>query len=392
MKTSCRDNHLHEDDRHHSGADGFVKASGNGHGVAQGTCRPFRLSSTYVIMPRFLFRLDVSPTVGTGHLRRCLTLAGELTECASEVFFLCRSEAFDVSEYITPIVKDWVACDWSLTPEEDARELIRYCRTNRIDSVIIDHYRADQTYQKILYESGIRWLQFDGAARYPIWADWVLNMSPAASEELYKKLKPRKDTRFLLGPRYALLRKEFQQQRFRMKKSGPVKRILLTFGGGDDRGAMLFCLEAIQFLGEDVERVVLLSSMNPRKEDIFTWCREGRDNVRIVMDAEETVPYMTSADLAITAGGMTVFEMAALGIPVLILQIAGNQVPITRAWQQCGYGVDLGHLDQLHQENVQQEMISLMLDAERRQAMSTAGQTIVDGEGARRVARALLSL
>ena len=345
-----------------------------------------------MIMPRFLFRLDVSPSMGMGHLRRCLTLAGELAEHGSEVFFLCRSEAFDISEHMTQIVTDWATCDWSLTPEEDAREVIRYSRMKHIDSVIVDHYRTDQTYQNILYESGIRWLQFDGAARYPIWADWVLNMSPAASEKLYEKLKPRKDTRLLLGPHYALLRKEFQQQRPRVKKSGQVKRILLTFGGGDDHGATLFCLKAIQFLGEDVERVVLLSSMNSRKEEIFTWCREGRNNIRIVMDAEETAPYMASADLAITAGGMTVFEMAVLGIPVLIMQIADNQVPITRVWQQCGYGIDLGHLDQLRQETLLQETISLMQDAGRRQSMSTAGQAMVDGEGTWRVARVLLSL
>jgi len=343
-------------------------------------------------MPRFLFRLDVSPTVGMGHLRRCLTLAGELTKCASEVFFLCRSEAFDVSEYMTSDVKEWAAFDWSLTPEEDAREVIRHCRTSGIDSVIVDHYRADQTYQKILHESGLRWLQFDGDARYPIWANWLLNMSPAASEELYAKLKPRKETRLLLGPRYALLRKEFRQWSLRGNKGGPVRKILLTFGGGDDRGATVFCLEAMKSLAEETECIVLLSSANPRKDDILKWNRENRTNTMIVLDAEETAPYMASADLAITAGGMTVFEMAVLGIPVLIMQIADNQVPITRAWQQCGYGIDLGHLDKLHQETLLQEMTSLMQDAGRRQAMSIVGQAMVDGEGTRRVARALLSL
>jgi UDP-2,4-diacetamido-2,4,6-trideoxy-beta-L-altropyranose hydrolase len=164
----------------------------------------------------------------------------------------------------------------------------------------------------------------------------------------------------------------------------------LTFGGGDDRGATLFCLEATQSLGEHVERVVLLSSSNPKKEDIVRWCKESRANIKIVMDAEETAPYMASADLAITAGGMTVFEMAVLGIPVLIMQIADNQVRITRAWQQCGYGVDMGHLDRLHPEDLQHEIMSLMQDTARREAMSATGKAMVDGLGAQRVAQALL--
>jgi len=328
--------------------------------------------------------------VGIGHLRRCLTLASELAEHGSEIFLLCRVEAFDISKHMTRIVTDWAACDWSLNPEEDAQEVIRYSRMKHIDSVIIDHYRTDQTYQKILYESGIRWLQFDGAARYPIWADWVLNMSPVASEELYEKLKPRKDTCLLLGSRYALLRREFQQQRSRAKKSGPVKRILLTFGGGDDQGATIFCLEAIRSLAREVEQIVLLSSANPRKEEIWRWSRDVQ-NVRVVLDAAETVPFMASADLAIIAGGMTAFETAALGVPALILQIANNQVPIARAWQQCGYGVDLGPLSSMYGRDIEREASALMNSPKRREAMSTVGRSLVDGLGTGRVARVLLS-
>ena len=327
-----------------------------------------------------------------GHLRRCLTLAQELKEQGGEIFFACRLESFNIEKHMVHIAAGWEEYDWSLTPEEDARKVIQSYRKYHADSLIIDHYRVDETYQRTLYESGVKWLQFDGAARYPIWADWLLNMSPAASEELYEKLKPRKETRLLLGPRYALLRKEFRQWSLRGNKGGPVRRIFLTFGGGDDRGATVFCLEVMQSLSEDMERIVLLSSANPRKDDILKWNRENRTNTRIILDAEETAPYMASADLAITAGGMTVFEMAVLGIPVLIMQIADNQVPITKAWQQCGYGIDLGHLDQLHQGTLLQGMISLMQDAGRRQAMSTTGQAMVDGEGTRRVARALLGL
>ena len=95
--------------------------------------------------------------------------------------------------------------------------------------------------------------------------------------------------------------------------------------------------------------------------------------------------------MTITAGGMTTFEMAALGIPVMILQIADNQVPITRAWQQCGYGVDMGYLDQLRPDYLQREMMSLMQDSTRRKAMAAAGRILVDGLGAGRVARTLLS-
>lgn len=341
-------------------------------------------------MPKFLFRIDVSPSAGTGHLRRCLTLAQELKEQGAGVFFACRLESFDIAKHIASVAVDWDVYDWSLSPEEDANKVIQSCRKYLIDAVIVDHYRADENYQKVLLKSGIPWLQFDGTASYPFWADWVLNISPVASEDLYEKLVMRKETNLLLGPQYALLRREFSQWRFLSKAGRPVERILLTFGGGDDRGATLFCLDAIKPLVEHAELIVLLSSSNPNREDIVKWCRETRANTKIVMDVDETASYMASSDLAITAGGMTVFEMAALGVPLLILQIADNQIPIAKAWQQCGYGINMGHLDQLSPKYLQREFMSLMQDRSRCEAMSAAGRSLVDGLGAARVAQVLL--
>lgn len=341
--------------------------------------------------PRFLFRIDASPAAGMGHLRRCLTLALELRAQGAEVFFACRVESFDLKEILLPVASEWEAYDWSLTPDEDARKVIQSAGRWHADAVIIDHYRADEDYQKALYESGVKWLQFDGAGRCRFWANWVLNVSPAASERHYELLKQREETRLLMGPCYAPLRAEFQKYRDLPARQGPVRTILLTFGGGDDRGATTFCLEALRGLDGEIERVVLLSSANPNRDDILKWVQGNGTRVRIVSDAENMAYVMASADLAVTAGGMTVFELAALGVPVLMLQIADNQVAVARAWQQCGYGVDLGPLERLDPGELQREIMSLMQDTARRESMSARGKALVDGWGAKRVAQALLS-
>jgi len=334
--------------------------------------------------------MDVSPSAGMGHLRRCLTLARELADQNSEVYFLCRAEGLDVSEQMPSMIKEWTLMPWSVPPEEDAREIVRVCRTKRIDTAIIDHYRADEEYQKVLYHSGIRWLQFDGAARYPLWADWVLNMSPGASKNVYNNLI-KKNTCLLLGPSYAILRREFSEVLLHKDRAGDVRQILLTFGGGDDRGVVIFCLDAIQALDETIERVVLMNSTNPNKNEILRWCQDSTSNTRIVIDAERTAVHMAAADLAITAGGTTVFEMAALGVPLLILQIADNQVPISRAWEEHGYGINLGPLGLLNRSDLLRETVSLMEGTRRRIAMSDKGRTLVDGHGARRVVETLLA-
>ena len=185
-------------------------------------------------MIRILFRCDVSPTIGLGHFRRCLTLAEELKGRGASVLFACRSKGLDVREGLGNIADDWVDLEWSLAPESEVLEVIQLYRQRDIDIAVIDHYGADVPYQKALYRSGIRWLQFDGSARRPLWADWVLNANPAAEEGTYLPLKQRDETRLLLGPAYALLRPEFLKRRQQVSFREKVRKILLTFGGGDD--------------------------------------------------------------------------------------------------------------------------------------------------------------
>ena len=343
-------------------------------------------------MPCFLFRCDMSPTIGIGHLRRCLTLAGGLKEYGAFVFFACRAVDYDWTKDVRGIADDWTALDWSLTPESDAQEVIRLYQQREIDVAVIDHYRADVGYQQRLHRSGVRWLQFDWTARQPLWANWVLNASPVAEESIYLSLKRRDETRFLLGPAYALLRREFGQWRPRVRFHEQVRKILLTFGGGDDKGATVFCLGVIKPLDLAIERIVLVSSANPRLSDIVDWVdRNNRSNVTLLVDEQEIARHMAGADLAIIAGGTTTFETAAMGLPSLIIQLADNQAPNASAWERAGAAIDVGPFRSLTSSALERQVVQLINDAGLRKSMAYAAKALVDCLGTQRVARILLS-
>ena len=343
-------------------------------------------------MPCFLFRCDVSPIIGTGHLRRCLTLARELKEYGASVFIACRSVDFDWAKDVRCVADGLTALEWSLTPESDVQDVIRLYQQREMDVAVIDHYRADVEYQQLLYRSGVRWLQFDWSARQPLWADWVLNASPAAEESAYLSLKQRDQTRLLLGPAYAPIRREFRQWRPHVRLRDQVCKILLAFGGGDDRGATVFCLEAIKPLDPAIERVVLVSSVNPRLSDVVDWVgRNNSSNVTLLVDEQEIARYMASADLAIIAGGVTTFETAAMGLPSLIVQLADNQSPNANAWERAGVAIAVGSFGSLRSSVLKYHVSELIKDSEQRNSMANAGRALVDCLGAHRVARALLS-
>ena len=203
--------------------------------------------------------------------------------------------------------------------------------------LVLDDYRVGVIYQKVMLEAGLKWLQFDGFANQKMLANWVLSVSPAASYDRYEPLRERSETLFLLGPKYALLRSEFIEWRPRHRFSENVQKILLTFGGGDDRGATLFCLTALTHFWESIEAVILLRSSNPHLMAIHDWVSQNkRLKINIRVDEPEIARRMNEADLALIAGGMTTFEVASMGLPALILQIADNQALNARAWDALG--------------------------------------------------------
>jgi len=341
-------------------------------------------------MKRFLFRCDLSSHGGSGHFRRCLVLANELKDLGATIFFACRMKDFDISNELKNLCDDWTTIEWFSSITSDASAVLDLCRLFQIDIVIIDHYRMNSEYQKKLYMAGIRWLQFDGTAQQPIWADYILNPRLDAKMSDYLPLRRRDETQLLLGPAHAFLRREFSQLYNQVCFNTHVNKILMTFGGGDDRGATIFCLEATKKLFPDIKRVVLITTANPRKDDITHWVEANPVNTELIVDEQKIARRMAEADIGIISGGMTTFETTAMGLPCLIVQIAENQSLNAKAWHEAGVSINLGSLEQLNKEVLCQQVKSLIERPEQRKNMHTAGRSLIDCLGAKRVARKLL--
>ena len=205
-------------------------------------------------------------------------------------------------------------------------------------------------------------------------------------------LRERSETLFLLGPKYALLRPEFIEWKPRHRFSENVQKIVLTFGGGDDRGAALFCLTALTHVWESIEAVVLLRSSSPHVMAIQDWVSHNqRLKINLRVDEPEIARRMHEADLALIAGGMTTFEVASMGLPALILQIADNQALNSRAWDELGAAKFMGSLEKLNADDLRQSVQLLIEDSAQRLSMSEAGKSLVDGLGSKRVAHILMN-
>ena len=339
-----------------------------------------------------LFRCNASPTIGYGHLTRCRALAQALRR-QGETCVMIGPVAADARPEDQDIFSDWVPVpDWP-SAAEDATRLVDLARRFDAGWAVLDDYRVDETYQLTLRAAGLGWLQFDGTARKPLWADLIVNANLAAHPDEYANVLHNPETRLLLGPRCAVLRQEFANVEPRDSKR-PVKRILVTFGGGNDRGAIKFVLSTLlPRTPSTVDFLVISGPRNPYNSSLVQWVETyGQGRVRLHIDPPQSSTLFASCDIAIMAGGTSTFEAACCGLPMILISIADNQTRNSETWQQFGAAIYLGVFPGIATNLLTNNVLDLLRDADRRRSMADAGKTKIDGRGTQRIVEALLTL
>jgi spore coat polysaccharide biosynthesis predicted glycosyltransferase SpsG len=95
---------------------------------------------------------------------------------------------------------------------------------------------------------------------------------------------------------------------------------------------------------------------------------------------------LVEADLVLCSGGMTVFEIAALGRPGLVLCQNAKEEARMRRFARDGSILHLGLGTEVGENVIRDGVSRLLFDREARLRMSEAGTKLVDAHGASRVA------
>ena len=91
------------------------------------------------------------------------------------------------------------------------------------------------------------------------------------------------------------------------------------------------------------------------------------------------------ADLVLCSGGMTVFEIAALGRPGLVLCQNSRERERMEGFAKYGTILHLGLGTDVSPQTIRAKAEALLKDRAKRQQMSDAGAKLVDAQGASRV-------
>ena len=363
---------------------------------------------------RVAFRVDASQAMGTGHVRRCQSLAQALHKFAAHTHFICRRHDdvslllmtkhegthwlgdsaelnLDVDTTIVTPHASWGLVSWQVDADQTIDALIKI----KADWLVVDHYAWDaRWHQRVANAAKIRILVIDDLADRSLAADMLLDQNLdqnhatkyAGCIDLTSNANR---LRLMAGPRYALLSERYAQAP-RYEFSNFVNRIGIFMGGTDpddlSSQVLMACREFANFKGD----VTLVSSQgNPHFERHIALAAKW-PRTRVVCDLPDLSRFFASYDLQIGTGGGAAWERCCIGAPTLAVVAALNQQAVLPQLAALG-AVQLIELTQTESslKSFGQAITDLVARPEARLPLSQKSSRLVDGHGSLRVAAVL---
>ena len=356
-------------------------------------------------------RVDASAAIGTGHLKRCLSLADALKAAGAQVQFVVRAidtvapqvlhstdwpvrwlpvptrpNDRDTSSDLPPCA-GWAGVNW----EQDARETVAALDGRPTGWLILDHYAFDARWHRSVRNAlGCKLLVIDDTADRTIDADALLDHNWHANHRQKYQGRLQREPRWLVGPRYALLSSAYRDAP-RYVFHAEVRSIGIFMGGTDLGGISAKVLSACRQGGFTGEIEVASTSANPHLNELRAACADS-PGTQLTLDQLDLSGFFARHDLQIGAGGGATWERCCIGAPTLTVMVAENQLSSVPLLDEIGvlYMVgDSGKWGIPGDRLIVDKLNMVISSSQLRKNLSDKSKKLVDGRGVNRVVKHL---
>ncbi len=395
-----------------------------------------------------LIRADANEKVGTGHMMRCLAIARAVRQRGQQVCFITADDRG------TPLLKD-KGQDYRVlhsdfrNMEAELPELVRIVAEYKPDFLLADSYHITSRYLREIRQTvpvGI----LDDMVRTDLSADLLINYNIFADASLYGTAagrtgeasvgsqprmgeageasagsqpgvgrtgeasvgsQPRMGEAgeasagcqlgvgeageagvgYLLGTDYVPLRSEFEGIEYFVREK--AETVLVTTGGSDPYNlAGQLLKKALSDPRTAALRYLVVSGAYNVHQPELRAIESAHANVRICCNVSNMSGLMQESDIAVSAGGSTMYELSAVGVPVICFSFVDNQERIVKGFADkklACFGGDYLRQGEAMLDQVVSHMGSLAEDFALRRSLSERLRKVVDGRGAMRIAERL---
>lgn len=330
--------------------------------------------------PKILVVTEANERVASGHLFECIECCREFCKQNVKVCLMVNSDM--PSGLKERISMPYDTYDSNIQEESDV--LIDFVKRNHISIVIfnlrkIENYFLEKIRETLADSAAI--VCIDEFGHRSLDADIIIN--PMIDEYYWKY-----DTNGELygGAEYLVLPqklKEYHKKEKIIKKE--IETITVSMGGVDAKGTTLKLAVWLKELFPNIRLNLVLGGGFMYRNELEASVK-GKENIEIYQNITFLYDLFMESDIAVCAGGNTLHELAALGVPALVIPGMPHEMKNGKAFERLGFSICGEAAEHVTKDAIAADM-KMLADYHLREEMKENGKKIADGCGVERVFR-----
>ncbi len=326
---------------------------------------------------RILIWTDGGKNIGMGHVMRSLSIAQSLQEFGLDVTFKVNQEE--------AVVETIIMAGFSVVTGEDEFQKLQMLR--HFDGVIFDTKNEISEEVRYFKANGLKVIFIDKVTAAPGEPDCVI--IPSLINSTIKNLST-KQKNILAGLEYFPLNHHFiRARRIEKPPRETGLRVLVSMGGSDPNDLTMQTVRALK----GMEGITLTVVAGPSMRDASAVGQLiGKERLIHKADVKKMALLMNQTDIAFTAFGITLYELAFMGVPSLIIANYRNDKENMDAFGNRGAGIPLGYYEDVKDNEISDSVALFLQNNDLLEKMAREGRALIDGNGAKRIARVICNV
>ena len=346
-----------------------------------------------------LFRVDCDSEIGGGHLSRCIALAQRVKKkshfprfilygdikakniLSNYGFSFIQGAARTINDQINELKKfdlqgkiviaDFINYKYLLKPNELFKLISAWQQETSLFALIDGGF--NQSARKILKSLPVDVLIA------PYFNEIALKNAPYLQ---------------LIGEKYFIFNNAYKQVTKKVIAKN-ANKILVTCGNSDPLMISECILSSLNKINVPLEIKLIEGQLfnEELKFSIHRLASLSHHQVEIIKAPKVLYREMQWSDLAISTSGLTKYELALTGTPMISISIDFEHEEVNKNFLKQGTSISLGCFDKDNTSDlIVANVLEILINYERRAKMSKTGQDLFDAHGADRVLREILNL
>jgi UDP-2,4-diacetamido-2,4,6-trideoxy-beta-L-altropyranose hydrolase len=320
---------------------------------------------------------------GMGHISRCLAIANELKkENNLNIFFITQTKTEGLKRIQDANYKV-KKIPSNLKTKYEQNFVIDFLKKLSPDALIVDMLNTDTSFMSRIKEMGVFLVSIDDLGPGKKYSDLLVY-------NLIKQAKCKPEQKCYSGPSYIPINKFFSNLKNKKIKKN-CKSILVSFGSSDPGGFTIKTVRALEEMPENYDVTILVGPSFSKNYELKKILKKGKKRYKLKynVNSKEFAKLIQKSDITITSGGLSVYEIAAIGTPGIVL--CQNEHENSNIFNKYGTAIKLGLGESLSTDNIRLAIKNLANNKKMRHDRSKRGRKLIDGKGAERIANMVLN-